>query len=317
MRLAERWSLPASILLDKLKIDDPVGAWPVHGLCGIWGGLATGIFGDLPDGISSVGAFITVQAIGTVVIVAWAFITMLGVFLALKAVGMLRVSAGRRASRFGYLRAWHACLPVGRGCRRSHRLELTDYPPQLRRRDALSGGGAPGGRGSNQRLELLGSCLGQKMPFGLGGRPPRSPGSGFSALSGRSETVPIEPASYGVGSFRFARIRYRRTPQSRVFIVSHSQTHRTVKLIIAIIQPGKLEAVKEALTQVEVFRLTVMDCQGFGRQKGQTGVYRGHEFSVNLLRKVQLQIAVNEEFVQPTIDAILKGGRSGREWRDR
>ncbi len=84
-----------------------------------------------------------------------------------------------------------------------------------------------------------------------------------------------------------------------------------MKLIIAIIQPAKLEAVKEALTQVEVFRLTVMDCQGFGRQKGQTGVHRGHEFGVNLLRKVQLQIAVNEQFVQPTIDAILEGGRSG------
>lgn len=81
------------VLLDKLKIDDPVGAWPVHGLCGVWGGLATGIFGDLPDGIESVGAFITVQAIATVVICAWAFITMMGVFLVLKAVGMLRVTA--------------------------------------------------------------------------------------------------------------------------------------------------------------------------------------------------------------------------------
>lgn len=84
-----------------------------------------------------------------------------------------------------------------------------------------------------------------------------------------------------------------------------------MKLIIAIIQPNKLEAVKEALTEVEVFRLTVMDCQGFGRQKGQTEVYRGHEFTVNLLRKVQLQIAVNDEFVQPTVDAILKAGRTG------
>gem|GEM_PF-28636 len=92
---------------------------------------------------------------------------------------------------------------------------------------------------------------------------------------------------------------------------SHHAARRNVKLIIAIIQPNKLEAVKEALTKVEVFRLTVMDCQGFGRQKGQTGVYRGHEFSVNLLRKVQLQIAVNEPFVQPTIDAILEGGRTG------
>jgi nitrogen regulatory protein P-II 1 len=86
-----------------------------------------------------------------------------------------------------------------------------------------------------------------------------------------------------------------------------------MKFIIAIIQPNKLEAVKAALTEVEVVRLTVMDCQGFGRQKGQTEVYRGHEFSVNLLRKVQLQIAVNDNFVQPTIDAIIKGGRSGEK----
>ena len=87
----------------------------------------------------------------------------------------------------------------------------------------------------------------------------------------------------------------------------------TMKLIVAIIQPTKLEAVKEALTEVEVVRLTVMDCQGFGRQKGQTEVYRGTEVTINLRRKVQLQIAVNEEFVEPTIDAILKGGRTGEK----
>ncbi len=86
-----------------------------------------------------------------------------------------------------------------------------------------------------------------------------------------------------------------------------------MKLIIAIIQPSRLEAVKAALTDVEVFRLTVMDCQGFGRQKGQTEVYRGHEFTVNLLRKVQLQIAVNDDFVEPTVDAIIRGGRSGEK----
>ena len=84
-----------------------------------------------------------------------------------------------------------------------------------------------------------------------------------------------------------------------------------MKLIIAIIQPAKLEAVKAALTEVEVFRLTVLDCQGFGRQKGQTELYRGHEYKVNLLRKVQLQIAVNDDFVEPTISAILKASRSG------
>jgi nitrogen regulatory protein P-II 1 len=84
-----------------------------------------------------------------------------------------------------------------------------------------------------------------------------------------------------------------------------------MKLIIAVIQPSKLEDVKAALNEVEVVRLTIMDVQGFGRQKGQTEVYRGREISVNLLRKVQLQIAVNEAFVEPTINAIIKGGRTG------
>jgi nitrogen regulatory protein P-II 1 len=84
-----------------------------------------------------------------------------------------------------------------------------------------------------------------------------------------------------------------------------------MKLIIAIIQPNRLEAVKAALADVEVFRLTVMDVQGFGRQRGQTEVYRGHEFSVNLVRKVQLMIAVNDNFLEPTIEAILRGGRTG------
>jgi nitrogen regulatory protein P-II 1 len=84
-----------------------------------------------------------------------------------------------------------------------------------------------------------------------------------------------------------------------------------MKLIIAIIQPHRLEDVKAALSEVEVSRLTVLDCQGFGRQKGQTELYRGHEFKVNLLRKVQLQIAVNDDFVEPTISAIIKAGRTG------
>ncbi len=82
-----------------------------------------------------------------------------------------------------------------------------------------------------------------------------------------------------------------------------------MKLIIAVIQPSKLEDVKAALSEVEVVRLTIMDVQGFGRQKGQTEVYRGREISVNLLRKVQLQIAVNDAFVEPTINAILSAMR--------
>jgi nitrogen regulatory protein P-II 1 len=88
-----------------------------------------------------------------------------------------------------------------------------------------------------------------------------------------------------------------------------------MKLILAIIQPQKLEAVKEALAKVEVFRLTIVDVQGFGRQKGHSEVYRGHELTVQLLRKVQLQIAVNEDFVEPTVNAIMEAGRTGPEGR--
>ena len=72
-----------TVLLEKLKIDDPVGAWPVHGLCGVWGGIATAIFG---------GYAIGAQVIGSIVYPAWAFFTLLALFYALKAAGILRVS---------------------------------------------------------------------------------------------------------------------------------------------------------------------------------------------------------------------------------
>jgi nitrogen regulatory protein P-II 2 len=86
-----------------------------------------------------------------------------------------------------------------------------------------------------------------------------------------------------------------------------------MKMIEAIIQPSKLEAVKEALNEVEVVRMTIGDVQGFGRQKGHTEIYRGHEYTVNLLRKVKVQIAVNDEFAEPTVQAILKAARTGEE----
>lgn len=73
------------VALDKLKIDDPVGAFPVHGVCGVWGGLATGIFGS--------NATFMPQLIGSIVIPVWAFVTMAALFFALKAIGQLRVSA--------------------------------------------------------------------------------------------------------------------------------------------------------------------------------------------------------------------------------
>ena len=84
-----------------------------------------------------------------------------------------------------------------------------------------------------------------------------------------------------------------------------------MKLIIAIIQPNKLEAVKEALAAEEVFRLTVIDVQGFGRQKGNAELFRGNEFTTNLVRKVEVQVAVNDDYVERTIQAILRVGRAG------
>ena len=83
-----------------------------------------------------------------------------------------------------------------------------------------------------------------------------------------------------------------------------------MKLVIAIIQPHKLDEVKVALNKQEIERLTVSDVQGYGRQKGHTEVYRGTEFQVNLIRKVRLEIAVNDEFVEPTIDAIIGAART-------
>ena len=71
-----------------------------------------------------------------------------------------------------------------------------------------------------------------------------------------------------------------------------------MKLIIAIIQPTKLSAVREALEKIEVARLTVCDAQGFGRQRGRTEMFRGHEYSTTLLRKVALEIVVNDDFLR-------------------
>ncbi len=84
-----------------------------------------------------------------------------------------------------------------------------------------------------------------------------------------------------------------------------------MKLIIAIIQPYKLEAVKEALYASEVNLITVSEVLGHGRQKGVTEVYRGNKESGNLLRKIRLEIAVNDNFVEPTIKAIVRGAKTG------
>ena len=86
-----------------------------------------------------------------------------------------------------------------------------------------------------------------------------------------------------------------------------------MKLIIAYIQPDKLTAVKEALFKADVGKLSVVpNAQGCGQQKGYTEAYRGQITEVNLRPKIRIEIAVNDAFVQATVDAIVKGARSGK-----
>ena len=84
-----------------------------------------------------------------------------------------------------------------------------------------------------------------------------------------------------------------------------------MKLIIAYIQPEALNDVKQALYDAEVYKMSVTNAMGCGQQKGYHETYRGADIEVNLLKKVRIEIAVNDEFVQATTDAIIKGARSG------
>ena len=84
-----------------------------------------------------------------------------------------------------------------------------------------------------------------------------------------------------------------------------------MKLVVAMIQPHKLPDVKKALFDADIHKMTVTNALGCGQQKGYTESYRCVIHEINLLKKVRIEIAVNEKFVQPTIDAIIKGARTG------
>ncbi len=84
-----------------------------------------------------------------------------------------------------------------------------------------------------------------------------------------------------------------------------------MKMIVAMIQPHKLTDVKQALFDAQVFKMTVTNALGAGEQKGYTEAYRGVIMEINLLKKVKIEISVNEDFVEPTIAAIIEGARTG------
>ena len=85
-----------------------------------------------------------------------------------------------------------------------------------------------------------------------------------------------------------------------------------MKLIMAIIKPFKLDEVRQALLPIGVEGMTVTEVKGFGRQKGQTEIYRGAEYEVNFLPKVKLEIAVNEEVAEAVVEAISKAAQTGK-----
>ncbi|HUI61513.1 MAG TPA: P-II family nitrogen regulator [Steroidobacteraceae bacterium] len=85
-----------------------------------------------------------------------------------------------------------------------------------------------------------------------------------------------------------------------------------MKLITAIIQPFKLEDVREALGEAGVQGLTVTEVRGFGRQKGHTEIYRGAEYAVEFVPKTRIDVAVPDSLAEAAIDAVLKAGRTGK-----
>ena len=85
-----------------------------------------------------------------------------------------------------------------------------------------------------------------------------------------------------------------------------------MKLVVAIIKPFKLEEVKEALSEIGIEGMTVTEVKGFGRQKGHTEIYRGSEYTVDFLPKVKVEIAVQDDIVSKTAEAIVKSAKTGK-----
>jgi nitrogen regulatory protein P-II 2 len=91
-----------------------------------------------------------------------------------------------------------------------------------------------------------------------------------------------------------------------------SNERGAMKLIMAIIKPFKLDDVREALTPLGVQGLTVSEVKGFGRQKGQTEIYRGAEYHVNFLPKVKIEVAVPSDLAEQVVEAIIRAARTGK-----
>ncbi len=85
-----------------------------------------------------------------------------------------------------------------------------------------------------------------------------------------------------------------------------------MKLIVAVIKPFKVEEVREALTAIGIEGMTVSEVKGYGRQKGQTEIYRGAEYAVNFLPKAKIEVAVSDQLVEQTVETISTAARTDR-----
>ena len=85
-----------------------------------------------------------------------------------------------------------------------------------------------------------------------------------------------------------------------------------MKLVMAIFKPFKLDEVRDALTELGIQGLTVSEVKGFGRQKGQTEIYRGAEYAVSFLPKIKIEVVIEDELVERTVDAVRKAAGTGK-----
>jgi nitrogen regulatory protein P-II 2 len=93
--------------------------------------------------------------------------------------------------------------------------------------------------------------------------------------------------------------------------LSHYRERGRMKLITAVIKPFKLDDVREALMGLSVTGMTVTEVKGFGRQKGQTEIYRGAEYSTNMVPKVKVEVAVNDDIAERAVEAIQQAAHTG------
>jgi nitrogen regulatory protein P-II 2 len=134
-------------------------------------------------------------------------------------------------------------------------------------------------------------------------RRPKSPRLAFA----RGTVLGTLPARFLEWRHDQRRI-FRRRPQAG----GNGEGNSEMKLVVAVIKPFKLDDVREALTPLGVQGLTVTEVKGFGRQKGQTEIYRGAEYHVSFLPKVKIEVAVSSDRVDAVVEAIMNAAQTGK-----